>query len=63
MTYVKRTVKSEKLREITEEVIMTDRYEPVNSQDWKQKSKEGEYSLKSLDKDWHGVFLPHLHGV
>jgi len=39
-------------------------YEPVNSQDWGQKkSKEGEYSLKNLDKDWHGVFMPHLHGV
>lgn len=63
MTYVERTVKTGYLREITAEVIMTDRYEPVNSQDWKQKSKEGEYSLKSLDKDWHGVFLPHLHGV
>eukprot|EP00092_Neocalanus_flemingeri_P002773 GFUD01002970.1.p1 GENE.GFUD01002970.1~~GFUD01002970.1.p1 ORF type:complete len:434 (-),score=114.84 GFUD01002970.1:63-1364(-) len=41
---------------------MADRYEAVNSQDWRP-SKDGEYSLKSLDSAWHGVFLPHLHGV
>ena len=39
-------------------------YEPVHSQDYcKKRSKEVQYSLQSLDKDWHGVFYPHLHGV
>lgn len=42
---------------------MGDKYEPVNSLDLVPKSKQGEYSLRCLDNDWHEVFLPHLHGV
>jgi len=38
-------------------------YEPVNSHDYQRTKLRDEYSLATLDKDWHGVFLPHLHGV
>jgi len=38
-------------------------YEPVNSQDYSRQKSKDVYSLTNLDKDWHGVFLPHLHGV
>jgi len=63
VNHVNRNIIAEKHRGVTGEANMAD-YEPVNSQDWgRKKSKEGEYSLKSLDKDWHGVFMPHLHGV
>jgi len=45
---------------------MADKYEPVNLQDWRQTAQRVEYkdySLQSLDTDWHGIFLPHLHGI